>query len=555
MDKSLFGVNQQCIALAYGIISSYRKQCFFSGAKDLTVLLKKLNSLVEYIFSHEGFDEISEEIQLILPALLDAQSNQDYVLQADILEGDLLPLLQKVQIIFQECDMVQVPDFFNVNMGALRDCMPDFYARFDKKIKQGNEENMNRFFVGLAINGQPTLQASMTDKSFYMHSSVNPDREAKILVDSLKSNDKYVIFGMGLGYHVYEILNRYRNAMVMVYESNIYILKLAFSYTDWSSYIKEGRLQIIFDTDVKSLITKLGDDMHKDCDNSEFLIHYPTIRLVEDKQVRQLLEDFFMTTSSMREQGDLLDSNFKIIDQHDLPECSALQHLFKESPDNKKAVVIVGAGPSANESFEYIRKYREKFTIFATGHIVRSLIRENIVPDVIMLTDPQPHMYKQIDGLDLRNVPLILLSTGSASILEHYNGPIYVAYQNGYEPAEIKAASIGAKLFETGGSVTTTALDIALQFGAKRIIFAGVDLAYTGGFSHAKGEGRKVESTDGLRQVKSCVGGDVYTSKNLDIYRKWIERRIAEITDVEIYNTGKGADIEGTVWKRWEEIV
>ena len=40
----------------------------------------------------------------------------------------------------------------------------------------------------------------------------------------------------------------------------------------------------------------------------------------------------------------------------------------------------------------------------------------------------------------------------------------------------------------------------------------------------------------------------VYTSKNLDIYRKWIERRLEGVRDTEVYNTGDGAEIKGTVW-------
>lgn len=39
----------------------------------------------------------------------------------------------------------------------------------------------------------------------------------------------------------------------------------------------------------------------------------------------------------------------------------------------------------------------------------------------------------------------------------------------------------------------------------------------------------------------------VYTSKNLDIYRKWIERRIEGVMDTKFYNTGEGAVIKGTV--------
>ena len=183
-----------------------------------------------------------------------------------------------------------------------------------------------------------------------------------------------------------------------------------------------------------------------------------------------------MTISSMREQKTFLDSNFSKLSKMHLPECGVLKPLF-----SKKNVVIVGAGPSVNGQIEMMKKYRNKVIIFATGHITKLLLQEGIRPDAIIITDPQPHMYKQIEGLDTENIPLILLSTASASVINAYKGDIYVAYQKGYQPAEEMAESLNAETFETGGSVTTTALDIALKFGAENIIFVGVDLAYTDG--------------------------------------------------------------------------
>ena len=87
------------------------------------------------------------------------------------------------------------------------------------------------------------------------------------------------------------------------------------------------------------------------------------------------------------------------------------------------------------------------------------------------------------------------------------------------------------------------------------IIFVGVDLAYTGGNSHAEGVGRRITDTKSLRKVISCSGEEVYTSKNLDIYRKWIERRIANLTGTVIYNTGNGARIEGAPCRTWDEMM
>lgn len=50
------------------------------------------------------------------------------------------------------------------------------------------------------------------------------------------------------------------------------------------------------------------------------------------------------------------------------------------------------------------------------------------------------------------------------------------------------------------------------------------------------------------------MGTEIYTSKNLDIYRKWIERRIENVTGTVIYNTGNGAMIKGTHKMVWEKL-
>lgn len=543
MASNLFYNNQQSIKLSYEIVESFRKQNFYIATSKLTKLLGNLDTVAGFIFSQEDCKMFADELQLILPALLDAQDNCDYVLQADIIEGDLLPLLQKIQIAFQERDLVQVPDFFEQNMNSLKEYDFGLYKLLNKEnlIEEKNSLLSDKFTLSLAINGQPTAQTFVNRQSFYLHSSVNPEREASLLADSLKQAEDYMVFGMELGYHVLELLNRHQSASVCVFESNIYMLHMAFTYIDWTTYIANGRMRVVYIDDLKQLVSELSGRF-AEMKNAELLVHYPAIKMIEDAQTRQLLEDFFVTTSSMREQGGLLDFNFEVISKLNLPECGELKDIFKD-----KAVVIVGAGPSVDSQLTSIKKCRDKITVFATGHITRKLVNEGIVPDAVIITDPQPLMYKQIDGVNLKNIPMILLSTASSSVIDYYNGPIYVAYQSGYELAEIKAKEIGATLFETGGSVTTTALDIALRFGARKIIFVGVDLAYTGGYSHASGEGRRIENTDGLRQVRSNTGGMVYTSKNLDIYRKWIERRIEGVMDTKFYNTGEGAVIKGTV--------
>ena len=47
----------------------------------------------------------------------------------------------------------------------------------------------------------------------------------------------------------------------------------------------------------------------------------------------------------------------------------------------------------------------------------------------------------------------------------------------------------------------------------------------------------------------------MYTSKTLDMYRSWIEKRIASEKDTEFINTSKGAKIAGMKEKSLIETV
>ena len=58
-----------------------------------------------------------------------------------------------------------------------------------------------------------------------------------------------------------------------------------------------------------------------------------------------------------------------------------------------------------------------------------------------------------------------------------------------------------------------------------------------------------------MRKVESVLGGMVYTSKTLDIYRRWIERRIENVNDIEFINASGGARISGMKEKSLKQII
>ena len=88
MNEDLFNSNQESILLLTEIVENFRKQNFYYFCK-IVKTDKNTSSLSEFIFSGQCSEKILDEFQLVLPALMEVQRNGDYILQADILEGDL----------------------------------------------------------------------------------------------------------------------------------------------------------------------------------------------------------------------------------------------------------------------------------------------------------------------------------------------------------------------------------------------------------------------------------------------------------------------------------
>lgn len=532
-ESNIYDLNQQCLLWIPQIVNNFRKQSFFTGSCIMRNLISALDVLTEKLEILHETDFIS-----ILQAILQAQENRDYILLSDILECDLLPCLQNIQIKMQGEETQKAPDYWEKNMTELQEHAEDEYQELYKTLSSAPISSSDRYKQMFAINGQPTVKVKCQNKEILIHSSVNPEYQSQVWAeDVLKEiGREYVIYGMGLGYHIQALLKADDVCKVIVLENSIELLTEAFRDLDWVNYIKQKRVRIFYNSNAIKLMEKFSAWIS----GREFCIYYPSLCITEEESVRERLEDFFVSVNSMREQAHLLEENFYKINRMELPECSILKSCFK-----KRTIAIVGGGPSLDEQIDDMKKYREQMKIWSVGTAARKLINEGIIPDLIVIEDAQENMYKQVCNLPTEHIPLLLLSTASAQILDYYKGQSYVAYQKGYDLAEKRAQELGVQTYQTGGSVTTLALYVALRFGADKIILIGVDLAYTDNRSHASGMGYEIKEGKEYRMVTSTDGRQIKTSRNLDIYRKWIEHRIVE-ENIPILNTGRGAQIAGT---------
>ena len=91
-------------------------------------------------------------------------------------------------------------------------------------------------------------------------------------------------------------------------------------------------------------------------------------------------------------------------------------------------------------------------------------------------------------------------------------------------------------------------MHVAVLLGYEKIVFVGLDLAYTDDKSYAEGTVNYGKSVaDGLLSCIDINGELLPTTKQFNIYRKWIERYIAARPGIKFYDcTEGGARIKNT---------
>lgn len=196
-----------------------------------------------------------------------------------------------------------------------------------------------------------------------------------------------------------------------------------------------------------------------------------------------------------------------------------------------------------------VLRYRSKDDIIlCVGTSAKRLLEADIVPDYVIISDGGEQIASQLAGLEeYPSIKLLYLCTANAKAVALFQGGKYAVFQKGYDEAEAYAERKKIELVTTGGSVSTTAMDLCIRYGCSRMVCLGLDLAYTNNQSHATGTLSEIatNSKGGTYLVKSVDGKKVATIPSLNMFRKWIEQRIMNEQQVEFINISDGAYIDG----------
>ena len=361
---------------------------------------------------------------------------------------------------------------------------------------------------------------------------------AKNINHEMKSNDTIIIFGIGLGYLLDEVYQKFP-CKILVYEPDLMLLHFVLSNADISEHLSSGRVFITNDMD--ELLNKLSSGF-----------------LTKDK-----VEVIYIHTITKFSKRWLINTvnNISAVNNSSMYLLSDLENKFIG-----QTALIAGAGPSLNENISKIQANRDKFVIFGVNKAIKYLLQNGITPDFIVGLDAG-NMDKTLGGMEgyfSRSNCIMDIRTDS-SILDKGFNKIFVNFsETDFFIKKLAKYNKNMKFYEAGGSASTFALTAAAKMGFSQIVLAGVDLAFKDNQIYANGENMNrisqneilVDSVKkNLVQVKSVSGGIVYTRDDYAAFVHHFETLIKELNYPLIYNISNfGAAIEGVKAVSFEEL-
>lgn len=385
-----------------------------------------------------------------------------------------------------------------------------------------------------AKNGNYTLKYD----GKYIHSKYNPIKEAEQFINSnmeLLQKDKIVVYGIGLGYHINEILKNTKG-IIYLFEWNTKLIQYC-----------EKVNKNIFENNSVRLIDKSNKDFYKLLskilgETKDLFIHKPSLETIkeENEELYNLLNDFSIKKQLVeinKESSYKYDENYKLNTKGNYHE---ITKFIEEIKSKNKSIIITAAGPSLDSQLKYLKENRNKFIVFTVGSALRTVIESKIYPDAIFLIDGSSEMKRQFIGFENLNVPLCFSAYASNEAVAIYNGPKYIFNDKDDSKYEV----------DTGGSVAVAALSIAVKCNPKEIIFLGQDLALIEGKNHVdsykKMHNDRKDCEYRLIEVDGVDGEKVKTMRAYILFRNSIERIIKANTNIRFINCSKGIVIKGT---------
>lgn len=213
-----------------------------------------------------------------------------------------------------------------------------------------------------------------------------------------------------------------------------------------------------------------------------------------------------------------------------------------------KPAVVVAAGPSLNESIQSLKPVREFLVVISTGTALRALQAAGIRPDLVVAVDAS-HLTAPQFETPCHDLYLACSSLVFPPVVRKFRGIFSGSLDASPIDQWIDSLTTSRGTLFAGGTVTASAIDLAVHMGCNPVLTIGLDLCFAdNGTTHAHHtmyDGRRLDPRSLLR-VPGNFQEWVYTSNQFHCYIHFLEEYLERSPRTQFINANhSGARIRG----------
>lgn len=409
-----------------------------------------------------------------------------------------------------------------------------------------------------ARSGLPVALLPGEGRPVALASRYDPGQEAQRLADSVDLSQAacLVILGLGLGYHVQQLVERISSrGLLIVYEPDTALLRAILEHTDQQAWLRRPNV-LLFDgeTDQAALTRALDAHAAVVTQGTRLVTHPPTRQRQSEALSR--FGDMFtevlaycrtIVATALVNAARTCHNLASNLDRYAAGATIAeLHEVTRGYP-----AVCVGAGPSLVKNVDLLRdpQVRQNIVLIAVQTALKPLLERGIRPDFVTALDYSPICKRFYEGLpELPDVTLVCEPKANAVILDAFPGPIRVTAS---DFCDLLLGDLKRPIprIPSGATVAHLSYYLARHLGCDPVIFIGQDLGFSDGLYYAPGTAvhqvwsaelnpfmtlenmewtRVVRMKGHLRRSEDVHGRPMFIDEQMATYLKQFERDFAQ---------------------------
>ncbi len=147
---------------------------------------------------------------------------------------------------------------------------------------------------------------------------------------------------------------------------------------------------------------------------------------------------------------------------------------------------LAGSGPSLEQAASLLHRCRNKLIIWALPSAIPYLIKMDITPDLVIITDPSFYAGYHLYPLFNKSIDMAAPLSAVHCSRQIKGGVLLISQSNFFEEDLLSRLNLKIPKIPPQGTVAATALQLAMNHTSREIILAGLDFSYSDIRSHVR---------------------------------------------------------------------